>query len=392
VSTFLARIEFPEIVIGFVSPIGADLIQSVNECRKYLEAHDYRVFEIKVTNIFHVIEHYIRPDRPLVHRPLYQRYRTHIEYGNQLRATFDDNAILAATTIRSIVRKRNRLKATPENERFNKTAYLLHQFKRKEEIDLLRSVYGAAFFQLSIYSRRGARVNYLSKIFASSENSAASDEFRAKAEEIIQIDENEVLEEYGQRVAKIFHDADHIINLDCFTPSIVEQIHRFLELVFSSNSISPTKMEYGMYAAKAAALRTLDLSRQVGAAIFSRGGQIISLGSNEVPKAGGGTYWSDDEFDDRDYVRGFDSNDRRKDETLNEILQHLSLADDLKRLSEDPRINDQEVLDEIRALAAMPLSGNWRTIQESAILNSWTPWNTDELCTQRCWPWRTLRG
>ena len=41
-----------------------------------------------------------------------------------------------------------------------------------------------------------------------------------------------------------------------------------------------------MFAAKAAALRTLDLSRQVGAAIFSADGEIISMGSNEVPKAG----------------------------------------------------------------------------------------------------------
>jgi deoxycytidylate deaminase len=48
-------------------------------------------------------------------------------------------------------------------------------------------------------------------------------------------------------------------------------------------------MEYGLFLAKAAALRTLDLSRQVGAAIFSDKGEIIALGANEVPKAGGGT-------------------------------------------------------------------------------------------------------
>jgi deoxycytidylate deaminase len=82
-----------------------------------------------------------------------------------------------------------------------------------------------------------------------------------------------------------------------------------------------------MFAAKAAALRAIDLSRQVGAAIFTNNGEIISMGSNEVPKAGGGTYWSDTEgrFDDRDYVREYDSNDRRKTQILTEILELAGL-------------------------------------------------------------------
>jgi hypothetical protein len=42
----------------------------------------------------------------------------------------------------------------------------------------------------------------------------------------------------------------------------MEQVTRFCNLIFSSNAISPTKMEYGLFLAKAAALRTLDLSRQ----------------------------------------------------------------------------------------------------------------------------------
>ena len=98
-------------------------------------------------------------------------------------------------------------------------------------------------------------------------------------------------------------------------------------LLFGANNISPTKVEYGMFAAKAAALRTLDLSRQVGAAIFSRNGEIISMGSNEVPKATGGTYWCDDEdeLDDRDYVRKCDANDKLKRERLAEILKIIGI-------------------------------------------------------------------
>ena len=98
---------------------------------------------------------------------------------------------------------------------------------------------------------------------------------------------------------------------------------RFCDLLFGSNKISPNKNEYGMFVAKAAALRTLDLFRQVGAAIFSEDGDVISMGSNEVPKAGGGTYWSDgrDNIDDRDYRREEDTNDRRKSELLTELFE-----------------------------------------------------------------------
>lgn len=96
-----------------------------------------------------------------------------------------------------------------------------------------------------------------------------------------------------------------------------------------------------MFIAKAAALRTLDLSRQVGAAIFSADGEIVSLGSNEVPKAGGGTYWCDDNFDDREFVRGIDSNDRRKKEILAKLLESIGQA----RLIEHRMVKESQFMD-----------------------------------------------
>jgi deoxycytidylate deaminase len=139
----------------------------------------------------------------------------------------------------------------------------------------------------------------------------------------VEADVHEVGEKHGQRVRKIFHDADFIVSLDV-RRSVKEQVDRFCELLFGSNSISPNHQEYGLFLAKAAAPRTLDLSRQVGAAIFSSAGELLTLGSNEVPKAGGGTYWSDGEFDNRDYVRKIDSNFSRKKELLGELANLLS--------------------------------------------------------------------
>ncbi|MGE0196758.1 MAG: deaminase, partial [Methylocystis sp.] len=61
---------------------------------------------------------------------------------------------------------------------------------------------------------------------------------------------------------------------------------------------------------------------------------VISLGSNEVPKPGGGTYWPSD-VDSRDFRRGYDPNELNKREVF---------ADLIKRLLED-RFLSTELLD-----------------------------------------------
>lgn len=321
-------VEFPELFFGFVSPIGVDLRPILDTFTEFLHREEYDVQEIRITDLFIHLSKIVKGPDKLVPSPEDKRYLSYIGFGNHLRKESNNDAILAELTVARIAKIRNAVARNRKSEDgFKKTAYLLHQFKRKEEIDLLRDVYGDLFFQVSIYSRRGSRVDYLARRFAKSVNSADANRFRSEAESLVRIDENEVESEHGQRVAKIFHDADFIVNTDISKPTPAAQIERFCEALFSSNCISPTKQEYGMFLAAAAALRTTDLSRQVGAAIFSKRGEVICLGSNEVPKASGGTYWSDEDFDDREYKRGFDSNDKRKRELLLEVV---SLATNTK--------------------------------------------------------------
>lgn len=332
-------IPFPELFFGLVAPIGVDLKGCVENLKDSLRRRGYNPVEIKVTNIFDRMKNYIKPIDPLDNSTEYLRYKSYIAYGNQLRRAFEDDAALSVLTIGRISKQRlNKF----DSEKFEKVAYIIHQFKRKEEIDLMRSVYGKQFFQISVYSRRGARVDHLAARFASAEHHAGRNSYLAQAEEMVQRDYNES-DDHGQRVVKIFHDGDVIINIDTPAPSYADQIDRFVRLVFGSNKISPTKIEYGMFIAKAAALRTLDLSRQVGAAIFSKDGEVISLGSNEVPRAGGGTYWCDDSdgFDDREHVRGQDSNEQRKKEILLEILHMIGAPEKF----DDQHVKDSQFMD-----------------------------------------------
>lgn len=332
------KLEFPEIVIGLVSPIGTPLSDTIDELRKHFEQVGYNVHDIHVTNLFHSMKRLVPPNKELTEKPLKERYDSYISYGNQLRKSSEDPSLIAALSIQNIVETRI-VKSSPESEKFTKNVYIAHQFKRPEEIELLRSVYGKIFFQISVYSRRSSRVDYLSRKFSEDMGSSNHDEFRSSAEALIDADENQANDKFGQRVGKIFHDADFIVNGDINELKTTSQIERFFELLFSSNTITPTKIEYGMFAAKSAALRTSDLSRQVGAAIFSDAGEIIAMGSNEVPKAHGGTYWPDESFDDREFKRKVDSNDKRKSEILNEIFEILKI--DSSGIDEDVMIKIQ---------------------------------------------------
>ena len=82
-----------------------------------------------------------------------------------------------------------------------------------------------------------------------------------------------------------------------------------------------------MYAAKSASLRSSDLSRQVGAAIFTDDGELITQGCNEVPKAFGGTYWDLEAPDWRDVKLGYDPNENLKRELLRDLFERLLNAD-----------------------------------------------------------------
>jgi len=116
--------------------------------------------------------------------------------------------------------------------------------------------------------------------------------------------------------------ADFFVSADS-RASIKEGISRFVEILFGYQFHTPSKDEMGMYLARSSALRSADLSRQVGAVIATPDGDIISIGCNEVPKALGGQYWPSDANDDRDFIRGYDSSTVSKSQIIRELIHKL---------------------------------------------------------------------
>ncbi|CUU43806.1 ComE operon protein 2 [Blastochloris viridis] len=258
-----------------------------------------------------------------------KEYQSKIEYANELRRAYRAKDLLAALTISAISKLREQIKERDEaTNKSNiqpsrrKLAWVVRQLKTPEEVRLLRAVYGKQFVLVSIYSSPQRREDFLiSKIKIKSRGTIDNNTSSEGAQRLIERDSKED-NEYGQNLSGTFCLGDIFVDSNNKESAIVS-IDRFLNAFFGSNEISPTRDEYGMYLAKTASLRSCDLSRQVGAAIFSKTGEIISLGSNEVPKAGGGTYWTGDNADSRDIRLGHDPNEINKVEIFAEIISRL---------------------------------------------------------------------
>lgn len=334
-------VKSPEIVIGLVSPVGTDMQPVINALKNSFDAMKYDVHWIKISETFLDIADGI-DDTSITEIEPQDRTEKYIEFGNSLRERFG-NEFLSKIAIKQIVLKRN--KKSSKDNLFEKNVYIVDQLKTAKEIELLKLVYGEAFFQMSVYSARDVRVDHIARKMAKAVNKRDSNPFRSPAESLVSRDDNEKFD-HGQKVGKIFQLADVVINVDAdMEQPISGQVDRFVRLLFGSNSISPNRMEYGMYLAHSAALRSLDLSRQVGAAIFRCTGEIATLGANEVPKAGGGTYWIDEKYDAREFTRNIDSNDERKKELLNEVVKLLGKNFESLTESELKALDDSQFMD-----------------------------------------------
>jgi cytidine deaminase len=150
---------------------------------------------------------------------------------------------------------------------------------------------------------------------------------------------------------------------------------RFVQLIFGNTFRTPYPDEYGMFLAHAAAVRSADLGRQVGAVIASSEHDTIALGTNEVPKAGGGQYWPGHPNDGRDCNKNYDVNDRRKRELCADMLlrlaRKLELPDEkVKEVIED--VFSDEIPDYLKDADFMNLIAFFRAVhaETAALLNA----------------------
>ncbi len=104
-----------------------------------------------------------------------------------------------------------------------------------------------------------------------------------------------------------WNDGSPVMGGDVVTKVAGDTFDRYATLLAWPGAHGPTADEQAMYFAAAARLRSSTVRGQAGAALCDETGDLIAVGSNEVPRAGGGQYWDGDPYDGRDRARfGYD--------------------------------------------------------------------------------------
>ncbi len=311
------RYSNQELFIGVVHATGTDLSVFVKSFEDRLKLFKYQVNVIRLIETLHEIKRW----REIPETPLDTRIEKHMDAGTEFRELLGRGEGLPILGIGKVMKIRKNTTGAADQP-IPRHAYVFRSLKHPSEVEAMRGIYGHAFILIGVYSPHHLRLDYLSRRIAESRNEFQIDQFRARSEELMHRDQQEVGTSLGQSLRDTFHRAD--IFVDASDPDRLRtDIERFLELLFGTSIQTPTRDEYGMFHAQAAALRSADLGRQVGAAIATQNGDIIAVGTNEVPKAGGGLYWTDDTPDQRDFVLGYDSNDKSKRNLLGDLFERL---------------------------------------------------------------------
>ena len=328
-----------ELVFGLVAPVGVDLTMVSEALDVNLGEMRYSTHVLRITKLMYDVAVEVRQEvgeLMLKDESHVRSYQERIAYANAIRNKFGNAALsaVAISAIRSFRALEWRRRETagilrpgadlhPEEEPIPFQAYIIRQLKRPEEVARLREVYGPQFVLISAYAPQRWRVSRIEQLEKDSRGGLISDiEAHNRARALVLQDAKESQDSHGQNVRDAFPMGDVFIDATSRVNCEAE-LRRFIHLLFGNNQISPTHDEYGAYLAKSASLRSSDLSRQVGAAIFRASGEVITLGCNEVPKAGGGTYWAGDDPDQRDFVKGSDPNEVRKLHVLVDLIDRL---------------------------------------------------------------------
>lgn len=351
----MADANQPELFIGLVGPIGVDLDYVQAVIVKELKHLGYSSVPLRITELMVAIKTGVTIEQ----NSYSAKYHSLIAYADKVCEIAGSSAALAALAVAKIRDERARITGSVEKPALGH-AYVIRQFKRPEEIELMRKTYGRKFIQISVSaSEKERRTDISSKIKDFDETTRDKDECEKEAIDLIKKDFDEGAGSFGQKISNIFHLGDVFI-YGMNKRSIEDTLRRFFEALFGHNGRSPTKMEYGMYTAAAASLRSIDLSRQVGASIFTDAGEIVAMGCNEVPKAFGGTYWAEDgENAQRDFERGNDANQSRKLQILYDLVSRMSNSgflseelatknnaiDQLRTIMADESIRESQIMD-----------------------------------------------
>jgi len=319
-----------ELVVALVGPIGSGVSTAAGFIHDILKNEfGYTVFPIiKPSDIIRAEIHRVGMSE-IARSPL-DAYVNHMQTaGNKLREKFGSN-YLAEKTVEAIYKHRKADGGIDDNGtlRPGRRAYIIDSLKNLEELALLKQIYGETLCIFGVFAPDELRVERL-------RNNGAAE---AEIKKIIDRDQGEVAT-FGQKTRKLFVNSDFFLCNDRKIDEIRIRLLRYLDITFNTSLHTPTTAESAIYKASAAAANSACMSRQVGAAIVSKSGELISIGWNDVPRFGGGLYGEDHQFLWDDEQKGLVDKDHRcfkwgRKNCHNETRRNDIINDLIKRMTD----------------------------------------------------------
>lgn len=295
-----------ELIVGLVAPVGTNTTDLTKEIRGSLSRFGYKAVPIKLSELLPTA------DEAPPGEADDQRIRRLIEAGNEFcRLNDGDPASVARLAVSAIRARRVELLRGDGDQRSigellcrPRTAYIVQSLKRREEVQLLREVYGSQFLLVGSQGSVAERTESLLQLDLSSADETEKEDIVKK---LIDVDADE-REQLGQNVNRTYPQADFFIR-----NNRRKDIDRVFDLLFQKPE-APKIGEYAMYVALASSARSLAASRKVGAAIVV-GEAVIATGYNDVPHG-----------QDPDVLVGEDTSEKFKRENVRDTLRRLKDA------------------------------------------------------------------
>ncbi len=259
----------PELIIGLVGAVGTGLDSLDANLTEELERVGCAPIRVRIRDLFAGIA----PDLgiEISEKPRDdRRYRALMNAGDELRlrtARGDAPALLAVGEIREL------RDAAADNRPC--CAFIVHSLKNPAEVDTLRTIYGPSFLLIAAYAPEDYRLERLAEQIARERHERLDHNHRRAAEDLMGRDQNDAKNKgkLGQNVRDTFPLADLFVDVSDRESARIS-IRRFVECLFGSPFHTPTQPEYAMFLARAAALRSADLGRQVGAVLATSEGDV----------------------------------------------------------------------------------------------------------------------
>ena len=262
--------------------------------------------------------------------------------GTLLRSKIHDE-IIGNLIASEIIKQGRDIESSADISLTGTLVFVVDSLKNFSDLKSLRKIYKDEFFFCFVNSNNSIRWQRMRNYKSWSEKR------KSDFQKIDDIDSDEKLinsavGNNGQQVKKLSSHADYYFVNNSTRENLQSSVYRLVCLLFGYGINQPKNDEKCMHLAFSSANNSACLSRQVGAAMFTSDGNILSVGHNDVPKSRGGLYSIEDKQDHRCLNVG----DRKCINDTNKEERFRNLSNDIcDKLEKELDLIDSEKIKEI---------------------------------------------